>query len=883
MTKSRMVVVVLGILAITASAATVIYKLYALPTYEQEASAELMATENALATAELVAISSIDLDHIRKLEEKIGGKSVLPDLKNGNNTGGSVLSILGRAVMAHPEDVAYASAAVYIRKEGGVSSIIVAGGRFQYDEVVKVMKASGQAQPHPQLKNTWLLQAQNIDTCQMSKQWTVSVTENRVIASDGNTVLMERLEQPAPAVRDITKWREFRQSRFIAAAVFMPKELPQQGIDPMLGQAAQLSRQGLVGFNEIYIGAASRSFPPGGSLTLWLSAESSQIAAKKATDWNAQLTVSREDWGNTLPSFAALHDQAVIGVQGNLLQADIALDEKLADKLRSLPGELVGLMFSGFGMKTQIKQAQSAEPAEVIDKMPRVFEAQTGIDAIATYEAKGPFDEAADVMAGPFGIQLVAVRLPASTPQALELEIKTAGMKLPNVGDQAGSAMALTIKSVRDKEGKELLREETCGRDRNSLPARPAFGGDSISTVKKVRLQDGVRHADVAVIQGNVQVRLPVRIETVALAAPKLGDHIEREGLRIEITKLETGSLSYRISGEVERLLHLRAKNAKGEPLAWGGRFSMGSLFGEAQTVTSEFKGKVTSLEFVLAQMIEQKDFAFELADARLRKEHKWTLDKPATFEAVGKDEIKRDYAKKATEPKRYRPPVASVAVDGGIAIIDLGGVNAFSGLQLFLSMHLPPLKSFDGALSAAEFDVREITLADTSVHHPVAGAAAWRMPITLNRESDGMIHGHSGWLETGVKVKSEELRSVSGLVSLKVPLALEKKTIIVADVGAETATPCGTMSINEIARSGLSLAGSGEAGCLFAVRMLNAEGKDMRINSADIKHNPQGWQRKFSTNGAPSALELVMVKKSKRIDFPFKLTVAGNGETVPH
>jgi hypothetical protein len=884
MSKSRIITLVLGMLVIAGAASAALYKLYALPTY-QDAGAALTATENALATSDNLLIASIDLEHIRNLEAKLGGKASLPDLKSEAETGGSVLSILRQAVMVNPEAIIYVSAAAYAGKDGVLSTALVAGGDIHPEEVSAVLKRSAQAQPHPQLKDVWLLQAKDIDTCQLSKQWTVVVTKERVVAVDsGDMTVIERLHSAAPAARDLTTWREFRKTRFIAAALFIPKELPQQGMDPLAGHTAALAKKNLADFNELYFGASSQSIPPSGNLSLWLSAINPQVAADKAASWKADLAASRQDWGKTLPTMAVLHDQAKIEAQGSRLLAEIALDQQLLEKLRNLPGELIGMMFSGFNMSVKTQQAETAAPAEVIDKTPRVFVAQTNVGQIPAFDPKGPFAEPADVMAGPFGIHLAGVRLTDAVPQALELEVKAMGMKFPNISDDPESMLALSIQSVRDKDGKELLREEPCGRERNSLPAKssPSFGNDTITATKKVRLQDAVRHADVAVIQGSVRVRLPTQVETVPLLSSKVGDHVEREGLRIEITKLGAGAVSYRVSGETERLLHLRAKNAKGEPLAWSSSFSMGAAFGSGKTVTREFKGQVASMEFVLAQTIEQKDFAFELKNARPQKIDTWTVGKSSVYEAVSKEEIKRDYARQAAEPKRFRSPVASGKAGAGIGIVDLDMVNTFRNLQLYFSLHLPPLKNLGDSMGAAELEVREIVQADGTVHHPVEGSAVWRLPMMLSRSGDDSVSGREN-LETGIATKSDALRLVSGRLWMNIPLSLEKATFPVADVGAKMATSCGAMRITEIMRDAVSLEGSGDTACLFAVRAFGNEGKEMRINNISVKRKPQSWQARLSLNGVPNSLELVMVKKSKRMDFPFTLTVAASGVVAPH
>src|SRR5512146_3254691 len=93
MSKSKLVMLALGMLVVVAGASAALYKLYALPTY-QDAGAALTATENALASPDVLLIASIDLDYIRNLEAKLNGKARLPDLPSQTTESGSRISIL---------------------------------------------------------------------------------------------------------------------------------------------------------------------------------------------------------------------------------------------------------------------------------------------------------------------------------------------------------------------------------------------------------------------------------------------------------------------------------------------------------------------------------------------------------------------------------------------------------------------------------------------------------------------------------------------------------------------------------------------------------------------------------------------------------------------
>lgn len=875
MSKLKLVLVTFVLSVIIVGIAVVIYKRYSLPVYKN-ASAALIATENALATPDTLVLASIDVDFLRKLESKLYGTAGLPDLKPDSTQNNSVYSVLQRAAMLQPDSIAYVSAAVYATKDKPASVALVAGGNIQTEAVINILKSSAQAQAHAQIENAWTVQVQDIDTCQMSKRMTVIVSRDRIIALDNDDLtLIKRLQSTAPAARDLSRWQDFRKSRFFAVAAFLPNELPQQGMDPFIGMAAQQAKQKLTDFEQIYLGAGSQAFPPGGSLALWMSARNPAIAADKAALWQAELAASRKDWEISIPTLAALHDRATIKARDNLLQAEVKLDKKLAEELGKLPAEVLGLIFSGFGMSAKTPQVASATPAEVLDKNPLKFTNQINLEQIPPYDPKATFAEPADISVGPLGLQLVGVRLTDANPRLLELEMKAMGTNLPNAGDNAESAMALSVSSVRDRDGKELLRAEPCGRERNALAAHPSFysGSGILSASKKIRLQETARHADVASIQGSVKLSIPTRIENVAMINPKIGDHLEREGLRIEITKVETGAVSYRVSGKLERLLHLRAKNAKGENLSWGGAFSMGNPVSAGKSTTVEYKGKISSLEFVLAQTIEQKDFPFELKNIHPQAKDGWLLDKPLVYEAQKKADIKRDFAQQVVTPKRYQQPVFNTRV--GPAMVDLGRVSTFRDMQLSFVLYMPLLKNLNGSLSAAELDIQKLTLADGSIHQPADGQAAWHVPVALSRNNiDDYLTGLAE-VETGISGKGDKLNSISGMLWLNVPLAFDKATFPLTAVGAQLATSCGSMLITEISRKGVTLEGSGDPACLFAVRALNEEGKDMRTSNSSIKRLPQSWVLKISLYGLPNSLELIMAKKSERLAYPFSLTVS--------
>src|SRR3970282_821478 len=141
MLKGKLGILALGITTIVVLAAAGLYIRYALPEY-RNANATLTDTENALATPDTLFLASIDLDFLRELESKIYGKASLPDLQPEATPNDSVMTVLQRALMQHPDSIAYISAAAYAGKDKPMSLALVAGGEIRTDEVINALEST---------------------------------------------------------------------------------------------------------------------------------------------------------------------------------------------------------------------------------------------------------------------------------------------------------------------------------------------------------------------------------------------------------------------------------------------------------------------------------------------------------------------------------------------------------------------------------------------------------------------------------------------------------------------------------------------------------------------------------------------------------------------
>lgn len=393
---------------------------------------------------------------------------------------------------------------------------------------------------------------------------------------------------------------------------------------------------------------------------------------------------------------------------------------------------------------------------------------------------------------------------------------------------------------------------------------------EQLQAAKTVRLIENARQTDIASINGNVRLRLATEIETVALANPKVGDRLERDGLRVELTQVNPDSIDYRVSGAVDRLLHVRAKNGRGEVLSRSGSMSSGSS--TAKSVQQQFKGKVAGIEWVVARAIEERELPFELDDARVPAENGWADKSDKPFYAYSKAEFVRDLAQ-TVKPNRFGTPLATATA--GPVLLDFDRMASFGNLRLDFSLFVPSLQNLDGSLSAAQIRLDALTLTDGTVQRPTANASSWASMVSLKHFGDDPYRGDAS-IDTGLEIKRQDLASVAGRVLLRMPRAVASATVSTAEVGATTDTACGPVLLTEVSQRGLSIEGSGDPACIYAAHALGADGKEMQIGDTKIEMRPGVWVAKLSTNGTPNAIELVAGKDVEQVEFPFGVAVAG-------
>ncbi len=134
------------------------------------------------------------------------------------------------------------------------------------------------------------------------------------------------------------------------------------------------------------------------------------------------------------------------------------------------------------------------------------------------------------------------------------------------------------VNGLVNRDGRNLLREESCGAERNALGGDldPAdgmlFRNDNFVRVpilagsKAVRLEPGATLSGIASVQGHIVLRLPTATKSYRIEAPFQSQTVSAPELRVVLGDSADGTIKYDISGRTDRLLAARALNA-GDPV----------------------------------------------------------------------------------------------------------------------------------------------------------------------------------------------------------------------------------------------------------------------------------------------------------------------------
>ena len=888
MKRSEIAVLALGLALVVGGAWVLVERSLAPP----PVPAPVGQVERALALPGLLALATVDVASVSRLQEQIQGAAESDADADPDAERSALDTILEQAGVDVRRDVTHLSAALYVKDDGGVGTGAALFGRFDAAALEKALRESpGARVSDGSTAGTLRVFLLDRESCETSEPWSVQLGADRILASDPALMpeIAARLASGAAPERDLTRFERYRDGQLASAAFFVPDALPAGIGNPMVAMPAEMVRQQLDGFRAVYLRAGFRALPARATLGGLIESPDPATAEALEARMRSAIEASRTKL-ESLPTLARLHDALSLGSDGGEVALEFALDSETARSLEALPGEVMGLMFGGLASSMSFGggQEEAAGP-ERLDEQAEVFAESYSSSELAAYDPTRDFAGPVDQISGPFGFRLESVSLPNDPESAgPEIVLDVIGTGIRNLGERSGRAR-LTVASAVDAGGNELLAEEACGRDRNDRPVTlsRSFGTGMLQGTKKVRLRHDVRADDVARLSGNVSLRLPLRTRSVVLSEPAQGMTAEAAGATIELTEVGPRQISYRERGAVSRVLAVRALNAERRPLASESATSVGSPFGGGRSRTEGFAGHIAHVEVVFAVEEEELEFPFELAGLRPGTAGEHLMSSDVAFEDAPLRNIVRRF-QDALDAQFVDGASVQAATKTGPFVVTLEQMWAFGGLMPRFGVYAPDLPNLENSMSALEITLERILLRDgtlrTALDPPDSpaftiqglgeqSAPEWSQLLAMDPAfgREGTLQGVAS-LETGANIDAAEVAALEGSLILRMPRRIRTLSMDAVALGARTSGGGISIELSELGRDAFALRSHGAGERVLAVRAFNATGDELWMTGAEAEMDEEGWKGSFEVRGVPARIEIITAGELERAEYRYAL-----------
>jgi hypothetical protein len=790
--------------------------------------------ENALAVPGLIGLAHLHVEQAVALERLAGGGpdgEALPGTPEEQERRDLLPALRDRGV--DPRDVTHQWLIGAIAGEQGSGLVQILYGDFPVEIVRTALEETYEIEPAPEGGAPLLtLTREDVGTCERSEPMAVALGRERIVFGEPNLVslVLARLESGAPAEIDLAAWRAQRDAHVASAGLLVPRELGNLVSNPIAQMMLAGALEQMTPVESVFVGALPRLLPPGVIVDTSLEADDADWVREQEqrfAGWRSEMEAKASE---KLPSAAELLRRISVEAAGNRLSLQVTFDPDLRQETEDFVTEGGRLIFGGSGNEdmgalfdtTGEKQREVTLKRNELQKFPSPF----STDQIPDFVRDESQKIEGEIRLGPFGVRSRAVRILREQGDLVELEIAAASSRIPNLGNEASFVgrtprLRLFVSRVLGREGEDLLREEHCGPDRNSLGEQLQSGTDSefvdgsfvkvapdYSGTKKVRLREGAQLEDVAAVEGYIEMRLPTALQKIRVDAPLADKVVEGNGVRLEFGDGEDGRLTYEISGRGDMLLAIRGRNAAGRALESGGGSSSSSLFGSGKSVSKRFMGEIAYVEVILVEEESSTRHPFTLEDLtpRLRS---WASNDDNVVVAQHRDAFLEEISGSDAGADCQMGTTAADSVQP-FRLCLAGGQMLWGGrVNTSFELLSPYSRSIAGNLSALELAVDAIWVAES----PTKAAESLRIPASgrhfasLERDFQGPHLEDRLWVDfqADEEPPKEHLTHVDGRLIHRLPTKLFPLHLDITKLGNEIRYNNGfAMKLIEISENGM-------------------------------------------------------------------------------
>ncbi len=562
----------------------------------------LRRAEQALSTPDTIALARIDVPALSALLQKAD---------DARETGGldldsellAPLELRGVTIAKHVATALFAASSEH---EGRVSAVLF--GSFDpaaLETAIQASDPSARAVAEAGGRTLYLSRL-DADRC-LETTWGIALRADRIVIRNEASLaaLLAQLGEPDPPR---SGWRAQLAKPPLATLTLAPAARLATAAQPLARALLRGMQRAFPGTDRVELRVERTALRSGLKLELDLTAHDVEAAAALASDWE-QRRAQSEDWTQIAPALGAWFQALRLERDGANVHARAERDSEALRELRDLPATLV------LAASRDLDEAAEVAKTDQVEAWPTRFLESFPLAKLPAYGSTRATSDPADAIAGPFGLRLERTSR-AGPDDPLELTLRALGPLIPNLPPDA--AARFSVERILNKDGQALLREERCGRDRNTLPARLRREGilERTEAEKKLRLRPGTHLADVERIEGHLEFDLPERTQTLSARELRAGQTLELPGGSLELTSVTATSFSYRVLGQ-PHLVQIRGLNADRAPLASVEAWEADLPFGEGRLGARRYAGALATLEVIVALETRHASYPLTLASAR--------------------------------------------------------------------------------------------------------------------------------------------------------------------------------------------------------------------------------------------------------------------------
>ena len=708
--------------------------------------------------------------------------------------------------------------------------------------------------------------------------------------------LLDRLSE-APdsgAEEALAGWRAYRGERVLSLALLAPPaELADSVNDPTARFAMKQAGDEIDPVTGLRAGVALQPDPPALILDVDIRADNAVWPVEKQSAYDEWTARVQRDMAGRLPSLSALQRHMDIEADGTSLIARARIDRTMMEDLARVPAELLAAMFGGMGSGFDSNLQNTGQKRVLEPNQIPQFQGTTSHASLPAFAPEMDQSFHSQTTTGPFGLKLEAIRL--NDDGEVEIQVSGTSGPIANMNadnmhrDEDSPRAALTITGVYDKQGNDILPRENCGEETNhdltalSAAQKTRFVDGEFETYqgvqgsKTLRLAPDTSLADIARIEGKIDLRLATEVTSVRVERPFADAVLEAPELRLAFMQSESG-VKYEASGEIDRMLAMLAVDGEGQYLANDSSFSSGRFMGSGKTIGRSYAGRPEALEVIVAVAEETKTYDFTLAPARVRF-NEWDYPEPFAVEAAKPRALSERYADWRPEEVCKQEPASSTVA--GLLGLCLSQVRpGWSGsVSAQVRLVTPPSDALRRNLSALEFAVSRIDLSQEALE--LASPASEFIAVDKQQFGDeapsGFDNGYGDYvnLETGRDdLGSSEIAGLAGEIVVRVPTALAALPVELDRLGREAEGEGFRARFTGFDGGSVLLHLTGPRERLVQFRPYDVQGQLLATNAERLTWDEdQGlWRASFRSSGQPARVDIVVAREQETVAYPFDM-----------